>query len=185
MDALLIALLLSVITVAGGRSPLLMEILRERFGGSAAVMAGMLCATAVSAVISAWVGALLASLLTPEARSLLLGLAIGAGGLFLLFRPSRPMRLGRIGGCPLLAASLGFLLICLGESAQFIIAAVAAARADPWMAGLGGWIGCAVASLAIPPSVISSPIQRAVRTVASIPLMLIGLFTAMGALRLF
>ncbi len=186
MDALLISFFLCAIATAGGKMPLAFRGYGKSFRRHRAVVAGLLAAAAIHAATAAWAGGLLAEIMTPEARSLLLACAIAASALELCFAVRQPssqvgLRLG-----PFMVPMLGIALAGLGEAAPFLVLGIAAAHADPCMAGIGGWLGMAGASFAARQveDAIGSGALRALRFCAAAALMVGAFFLAMAALRL-
>jgi len=186
MDALLIALFLGFIVESGGKMPQLFCALHARYRGGAGLAAGASLAIAANMAVAAWAGEMIGGMLTPEARTLFLALALAAAGIGLAFagRPPDALDHWRMG--PFLTGLIGLFILGFGESAAFLVAGIAAARADPWMAGTGGTLGCiaacfgpAIAGVAVP-----DRFRRAVRWSLAILLLLLGFVLAMQALRL-
>ena len=186
MDALLIAFFLSLIAESGGRLPMLFRALHARYRSGAAVIAGMILAVGANAAIAAWAGAAVGNMLTPEARSLLLALALAWAGAGLLFAARPPDELAGWRTGAFLTSMAGLFILGFGESGSFLIAGVAVSRADPWMAGAGGMAGGAVACLAPLAAGAAMPKRglKALRTGAAALLLLLGFSIAMTALRL-
>jgi Ca2+/H+ antiporter, TMEM165/GDT1 family len=187
MDALLLSFLLCLIAESGGRAPLLARALYQRYEDSPGVTAGATLGLGASAVIAAVAGGMIGARLTPEARTLFFACALGAAGVGLLFvrrRIDRP-----VGGKPgaFFTSALSLFILDLGESAPFLIAGIAASRADPWMAGAGGWLGGMTACLLLARITKTGPSLtgvNALRIGAGIMLLLSGFIVAMSALRL-
>jgi len=187
MDALLIALLLTLLVEAGGRLPPLYAALKRRYEGSVAVTAGMIVAMAANAAIGAMAGGLIASMLSPEARNLFWALALAGAAGGLLWRGKgleKELSGWRVGALP--TSALGLFLLGFGEAPAFLIAGIAASRADPWMAGIGGTLGGVGAMLAmgsigkeIPPRLLKGG-----RIALALFLLLCAFIIAMNALRL-
>ncbi len=187
MDALLIALLLTLLVEAGGRLPPLYGVLRQRYEGTVVVALGMIVAMAANAAIGAVAGGVVARLLSPEARNLFWALALAGAGAGLLWRGKgleRELSNWRVGALP--TSALGLFLLGFGGSPVFLIAGIAASRADPWMAGIGGGLGSIAAMLVmggvgerIPERLLASG-----RIALAIFLLLCAFFIAMSALRL-
>lgn len=149
MDALLIAFFLNLLAEAGGRVPSVYRALLGRYRATALVVTGMVAALAANAAAGAVAGGMIAGMLTPEARSLFQALTLAGAGIGLLWtgRGTDDLSGWRLG--PLLTAALGLALLGFGEGPAFLTAGVAAARADPWMAGIGGAAGGIAACLLI------------------------------------
>jgi len=191
MDAFLLALFLSLILASGGKGPLIVQALRARYSNEAAITSAVLIGLAANVTLSIVAGAFIARMLTPEARSLFFAVALGAGGAGLLFT-AKPPSMADKGAQSSSAAAFftsGFRIFIhsLGDGAQFMIVGLAASRAVPGLAGAGGWIGCVVACLFLPPllrGAISLTLVKALRIGVAILLMLFAFFVAMNALRL-
>lgn len=191
MDAFLLALFLSMILASGGKGPLVVQALRARYDNETAVSSAVLIGLAANVTLSIVAGAFIARMLTPEARSFFFAVALGAGGAGLLFAAKPPnigAKDGQSGGTAAFLSS-GFTIFThsLGDGAQFLIAGLAASRAVPGLAGAGGWIGCVLACLFLPPllrGAMSLTLVKALRIGAAIVLMLFAFFVAMNAMRL-
>lgn len=186
MDALLLAFFLSCIAESGGKQPELFRVLHARYRGGIAVLAGAILALAVNAGIAAWAGGMIGAMLTPEARTLFLALALAAAGigLFLAGRPPDPLERWRAG--PFLTSLGGLFILGFGESGSFLVAGIAASRADPWMAGAGGFLGGLAACLGPLAAGAAMPdrARKIIRSGAAVILLLIAFAIATSALRL-
>lgn len=182
MDALLPAFVAALLAEFGDKSQLLVLALAAHFGRTRSVLAGVAIAAAANAALAAFAGNLLASLMTPEARGLLLALALvfaGAGALLPVRAPD--VARWRIGAFA--SSFLAFLILAFGDKTQFVTAAIAARTASPILAACGATAGVVVASgaaLALAPQL---PLARIRRGVAAI-FLLGGLFSGIAALRL-
>lgn len=187
MDTLLLALLACVLGETGGRMQRLAGLLDARFGRPAALLLGAACAAAALAALAAAAGAYLLPMLSPEARLLFLALALLTGGATMLWRSRAPDSLSgwRIG--PFLTAFLGLLILGFGDSAMFLLVALAAARAEPLWAGVGGaiglWVGIALAVL-LPASLMAGPRWLLLQRATGAGFVLLGLGAAVSALGL-
>lgn len=193
MSALFLALLLGFVVEGGGRLPMLFIALQRRFRAPIAVGAGMALGLGANAAIAAAVGASVAPLLTPEARRLMVALALGLAGGGLLLPVRAPDSLGgwRIGALP--TAALGLFILGFGESGVFVTGTIAAAWESPWMAGTGGALGgigaCAIlAILAGEGCDMTADGRRTtfrlIRALAGVALLLAAFVLAVQALRL-
>ena len=149
MDALLLAFFLNLLAEAGGRTPMVYRALLGRYRATLAVAMGMVVALAANAAAGAVAGGIIAGMLTPEARSLFQALTLAGAGIGLLWtgRSKNDLSGWRLG--PLLTSALGLAVLGFGEGPAFLTAGVAASRADPWMAGIGGAAGGIAACLLI------------------------------------
>lgn len=182
MDALLPAFVAALLAEFGDKSLLLAMALAAHFGRARAVLAGVSLAAAVNAALAAFAGAMLAPLMTPEARGLLLALALilaGAGALLPVRAPD--VARWRVGAFA--SSFLAFLILGFGDKTLFVTAAIAARTASPILAACGGAAGVIVASgaaLALGPQLPAAQIRKG----AAALLLLGGLFSGVTALRL-
>jgi len=179
MDAFLLSLLLCLLMSLGSRLSTYVPSGRRRALFYGVLLIGLATAAALWAVA----GASLAPAMTPEARSLFLALALAVESVILCAGGMRGARLRRPNRGTRLIDGLADIA---GGGGAFLIAAIAAAFTDPWMAGLGGWIGRALA-LAVVPQLITirswPPILRTLQLVGGSLGVILGFFMAMSALR--
>ncbi|MBB3880280.1 TMEM165/GDT1 family protein [Sphingomonas pseudosanguinis] len=144
----MIALVVALLAQGAGRVAALAAQTTDRTGRPGAVMLGVLAAQLIVVGLAVQLGVTIAPSLTPETRTLLLGLAIGLAGAGLLGRlpprvsPFGSPRLGAFG-----TAMLGGGAIMLADSPAFVIAMAAARSSLPWAALPGALIGTAGAVL--------------------------------------
>ena len=187
MDALMAALVAAALAQVGDRPAWLAAILADRYRTSGVVIGAAVFALAVASGVAALLGAALTPRLTPEARQLLLALALllqGAGG---LWRAKAPDRLTgwRLGAAP--TAGLGLLILTFGDGLMFVIAALAARSPVPALAAVGATLG----SLAVlaPAAVLGEaawlrlPLTTARRAIGGV-FVLAALWVGLAALRL-
>lgn len=181
MEALLPALVACLLSETGGRVQLTTESHAAR-QSVLALMAALLVSSAISLAIGAAGGAFMANLVTYEARTLLLGLALLMTGGTLLIRAkadplSEPPR-----GAPLWR----YLATQLGDNSQFIVFAFAARGNAPVLAALGGLAGVLVAGAL--PVMLDGDFRRIplalLRRIAGGLLLAAGLWSALHALEL-
>ncbi|MBX3565714.1 MAG: TMEM165/GDT1 family protein [Sphingomonas sp.] len=186
MEALVPAFLLAVLTQLGDRPALLTAILADRYGRplTVAVMAGL--AHAGGNAIAAFAGLTMAPMLTPNAQSLLLALALlmaGFGGLWRVKLPSR-LEAWHLGS--LFTPLLGVFVLALGDRTQFFTLALAT-RGEPWFAaagaGLGGFAVCFVAAVLGELQWRNIPFGK-LRVIIGLLFLAAGAWIALGALRL-
>lgn len=141
MDALMAALLLGALTQAGDRTPWLAAILADRFRSPAVVLAAAAVALAINNAVGVAGGVLVAGLLTPEAKLLLLALALVLAGVTTGLRGKSPDRLDgwRLGAFG--TSALGLVILAFGDRMQFVSAALAARSPVPWLAAVGATLG--------------------------------------------
>lgn len=183
MGALLPAFVAALLAEFGDKTQLLVLMLAAHFGRRRPVLAGIALAAAANGVISAAGGELIAGLITPEARALMLALALlfaGAGAL-LPVKPPTSVAGWRLGA---FASSFGaFLILEFGDKTQFLTAAIAARYGAPILTAIGATAGVVIASaLAL---LLGDALPRArLRTGAAALFLVIGVAVAIGALGL-
>lgn len=193
MTALFLALILCLLADFGGRSPRSFALLRQRTAMPLAVTLAMVLATGANAGIAAFIGYWMTPGLTPEARALIFALAsfwVGGGLLFGGGKKDsapdgKPLSGGGIGA--FLVALSGLFVVGLSEGAVLLVAGVALARANPVLAGVGGWLGMAGAAMLVAllaENGMDYSRVRAARMVPGMLFVLIGFVVAVGALRL-
>ena len=179
------ALVAALLTQATDRSAWLAARLGSRFERPAVVIAGLVLALVIVNAIAAAGAILVAPLLTPNARALLLALALVSAGGAALVRPKPPAE--RFRGGAFVAALAGGLALGIGDRTQFITFALAARTPIPALAAIGATIGgLAVlipAALAGDPGRAALP-ERAIRLPIAITLLIAGAVIGLGALRL-
>ncbi len=187
MDALMAALVLGALCQAGDKTPWLAAILGDRFRTPATVMVAAAIALAGNYGLGVVGGLLIAPMMTPEARLLLLALALVLAGLSTTLRAKTPDRLDgwRLGAFGTSATGLGIMVF--GDRMQFIVVALAARSDLPWLAAVGGTLG---ALAVIAPAVVlgekrwlALP-QRAIRIGSGGVLILAGTIAGLSAMRL-
>ena len=149
MPAFFLALLAAALLSLGARDQLLLARLANvRRSGNAALVAVALLVTALSSGIMAWGGTMVAGLLPPAAKSMLVAFALMAAAVELAWPrrdtvPTEPTH-------SLFALFAVLLMRQLSDAARFGIFALSAANGVPLMSALGGWLGgAAVLLLAI------------------------------------
>jgi putative Ca2+/H+ antiporter (TMEM165/GDT1 family) len=145
MEALVPAFVLALLAQPGDRPALLTAILADRFRRPLLVALAAGLAHGIGSVVAALAGGALA--LTPEARSLLLAVALVAGGVTGLWRTALPSRLDRWHFGPFLTPLAGVFVLALGEQTQFFTFALAASGM-PWFAAAGSTLGAYVVAVA-------------------------------------
>ena len=150
MDALLFAFICCLLIEAGGRMQLLALAFATRWPRHfSAIFWGIALAAIANAAISGAAGAYIAPLLTANARSLFLALALASASLSLFARIKAPDPLTgwRIG--PFLTALLGMFILGFADSSQFMVLAFTVRTADPVLAAAGGAAGVILACLPV------------------------------------
>lgn len=186
MEALVPAFIAALLTQLGDRTPLLTAILADRFGRPLTVAFAAALAHALGNSIAAIGGYWLAPMLTPEAQSLLLALALLFAGLGALWKVGTPDRLERWRIGALLTAFFGVFILALGDRAQFFTFAIAT-RGMPWFAAAGATLGAFV--VAFVAAVLGEKGWQRIpfrwlRIATGILFLLAGAIVGLGALRL-
>lgn len=180
------ALVAALLTQAGDRTPWTAALLGDRYASKAAVIAGTALALALGNAIGVVGGVLIAPILSPNARDLLLAFALlsaGCSGMWPI-KPAkkRDWRVGAFLGSLAAIGMLGF-----GDRTQFITAALAARSTTPALAAVGATIGALVINV---PAILlgDRALRKAPTTVlrfaTSAVLIVWGTVQGLGALRL-
>lgn len=176
MDSLVPAFIAALIAGIGDRPARLAALL----GTGRGVLAGFAVGTAAIIALSIAGATVIAPLLTPAARSILLGIALilsGLGGFW-----SR--RIERPGGPPALAALTGSFVA--SDSTAFLAFAFAVKGSAPMLAGVGAFAGATVlatAAAVLGPGWPRLPLVALGRAGGAL-LLVVGLFVALGGLRI-
>ncbi|CAN5391056.1 hypothetical protein BH10PSE15_BH10PSE15_12900 [soil metagenome] len=183
MAAFVAAMLIEV----GDRTPWLAAILGDRFGKRAAVIVATLLALALGNGIAGYGGGLVAAHLTPNARALLLSLALLSAGFGAFGKLKVPDRLAtwRIGG--FLTSFFGIFILAFGDRTQFATMAFAARSDAPVLAAIGATLGAGLVNVAgaiAGESVRARLPIRATRIGTGLLLCAIGAISGLSALRL-
>lgn len=181
------AFVAAILAQASDRTPWLAAIFATRFGKPGAVIAGTAIALAIINTLGAIGGALLRPHMPPDARTLLLAMALALAGGSALFPIKPPDRLAgwRIGA---FATSLfGIAILAFGDRTQFITAALAARSPAPALAAVGATLGALVVNVA---AILAGEGARrklplaALRIAIAILFLITGAMLALSALRL-
>lgn len=179
------ALVAALLTQATDRSAWLAARLGTRFDSHAAVIAGLVLALAVVNAIAATGAMLVAPILTPNARALLLALALVSAGAAALVRARPPAETFR--GGAFIAALAGGLALGIGDRTQFVTFALAARTPIPALAAVGATIGglaIQIPAVLVGEHAYSQAPERAIRLPIAILLLVAGAVIGLGALRL-
>ena len=146
MSAFFLAFLAALALTGAGREGVRVARLAAALGPGAGLFAGIAVSTLATTALAAWAGALLAPSLAPAARGMFvaLALAVAAVELLVLRAPPQPAEPTRSTGAILLV----LLASQLTDSTRLVIAALALATGDPWLAGAGGAAGSGAALVA-------------------------------------
>lgn len=149
MDALLSAFLVCLLCEFGGSTQRLALALAQRFRRDAAILIGILCAALANAALSSIAGRYVAASIGPDARSLLLAVALLSAGVGMIFKGRKPDLLDNWRTNAFTTALLGAFILGFGDSAQFMIFGIVTKMADPAMAVIGGALGTVFACLPV------------------------------------
>jgi putative Ca2+/H+ antiporter (TMEM165/GDT1 family) len=181
LDALVPAFVAALLAGIGDRPARLAALIgtRGRFG---ALIAGFVLGHATAIGIAVAGAVLIAPRLTPEAKSLMLAIALILAGLGALWR-RRPIAAADEGSVFVSAATGSFLG---GDATAFLAFALAARGSAPVLAGIGALGGAMV--LALVAATLARDWERLPLTwisrIAGIVLCVTGLIVALGGLRL-
>jgi putative Ca2+/H+ antiporter (TMEM165/GDT1 family) len=187
MDALMAALVLGAICQAGDKTPWLAAILADRFRAPGLVIVAAAIALAGNYALGVVGAMLIAPMMTPEARLLLLALALVLAGASTTLRSRSPDRLEgwRLGAFG--TSAVGLAIMILGDRMQFVVVGLAIRSDLPWLAGVGGILGAL--AVAVPAALLGErqwlalP-QRAIRIGSAVILTLTGVIMGLVAMRL-
>ncbi|MEG3163493.1 TMEM165/GDT1 family protein [Sphingomonas sp. PB2P19] len=180
------ALVAAALAQIGDRTAWLAAILADRYRPARVIAMAAIAMLAASG-LAAFAGTLLAPMLAPNAKQLMLALALllqGGGAFFPAKAPERLQR-WRIGA--LATSALGLFILAFGDGVQFIVVTLAARSPVPALAAVGATIGSL--AVIVPAAVMGEagwtalPLKR-VRIGIGVALLLAGLFLALGALDL-
>lgn len=139
MPSFFLALVLSALATLGGREAVRVARLSARLGPAAGLVTACWLAAIVGMALAAWLGVGVARYLHPDARTMLLALALLMAGVELvLLRPGRkPLEPTRSFGAILLVLAAGQLT----GSGGFLVFALAGKSGVPALAAVGGALG--------------------------------------------
>lgn len=148
MDALVPAFVAALLAQIGDRSPWLVAILSDRYGKPLTVAFAALLAHGVGNAIAGGGAMLIAPLLTPNAKQLLIALALVAAafGAFARLNPPDALSGWRLGA--FLTPLLGIFILALGDTTQFFAFVFAVSGTSPWFAVAGATAGAFAVNLA-------------------------------------
>ena len=187
MDALVPAMVAAIAAGFTDRPAWLAAILADRYRSTLAVLVGLAVAFAGASAIAVASTLLILPILSPNARLLMLALALLFAGGASLLRTKAPDRLEswRIGA--LATASLGGFVLALGDRTAFLVFGLAAWGARPVSAALGGPRGAlllAVVAASVGEAAWRRLPHRMIGVAAGACLLFIGAILAARALRL-
>ncbi|MBX9797524.1 hypothetical protein [Sphingomonas sp.] len=172
MDALMAALVAALAAQLSDRVGLGAAAIAGRTGRAGAVILGTALALAIANALAAGAAAVIAPLLTPNARALFLALALGSAALGGIGAAKPPREGGgRLG--PFTAALVSGLALGLGDRSQFLAGAIGVRSGAGIFAATGATIGGTVAVAAL---VLAEPGLRRVLAGPMVRLPLAALF---------
>ena len=187
MDALMAALVAALLTQASDRTPWAAALLGDRYSSAkGVVIVAALLALAAGNALGVVGGIVVAPLLSPNARNLLLAVALFSGGITAFWPPKPPkVRDWKIGAFAGSLSSIGML--GFGDRMQFITAALAARSETPALAAVGATIGAL--AILVPATLLGERKLRAlpthaIRIGAAALLTVAGAVQGLSALRL-
>jgi putative Ca2+/H+ antiporter (TMEM165/GDT1 family) len=143
MPAFFLALILSAAASFGRRDQFLVAHLSARLGQSSALLATAWAAACVTAALAAAAGGMLAMIMPPGAKHMLVALALVVGAVETLWpwrikRPDEPTR-------STFAIFVVLVAQQIGDGARFLILAIAVVAGNSVLAGVGGALGSGAA----------------------------------------
>jgi putative Ca2+/H+ antiporter (TMEM165/GDT1 family) len=137
MDSLVPAFIAVLLAQAGDRSPWLVAILADRFGKPLTVAIMAFIAHSAGNAVAATGGMLIAPMLTPNARQLLVALALVFAAMGALWRLKPPDRLEGWKLGAFATPLLGVFILAAGDTTQFFTFTFAAQGPSPILAAVG------------------------------------------------
>lgn len=181
------ALVAAALAQVGDRTAWLAANLADRFARPGLVIAMAALALLTASGVAAAGGALIAPLLAPNAKQLMLAVALilQGGGALLAVKPPERLDSWKIGAAA--TSALGLFILAFGDGVQFIVVTLAARSAVPALAAVGATIGSlaivAPAALMGEAAWTKLPLKGARIAVGAL-FLITGLVLALGALRL-
>lgn len=180
------ALVAALFTQASDRAPWQAAAIARAFGRPGSVALASVAVLVIASALGAAAGMLMAPMLTPNARTLLLGFALLSAGVSALL-PVKPAAaptgrtIGAFG-----TAFVVLLAAAMGDRLQFLTAAIAARSDAPVFAVIGAVIGGAVIHVAVIMAALDPPPRAlaAARRIIGAVMLMIGAGLALAAARL-
>lgn len=186
MEALVPAFLLAVLTQLCDKPAMLSAILADRYGRPLTVAFAAGLAHAGTNFAAGLGGMLIAPMMTPNARALLLALALIFGALGAIGSNRVKDRLDGWKLGSLLTSFLAVLILSFGESTPFFTLALSTGG-QPWFAAAGATIGAfgvAFVAAVLGERIWASVPWRWLRILSGIAFMGAGIWIGLGAMRL-
>lgn len=181
------ALVVAALGFVGDRPPWLAAILADRYRATGTVIIAGLLALAAASGIATVLGMVLAPRLTPEAKQLMLALALALQGGGAWWPGKPPERLDGWQTPAFLTAFAGLFILFFGDGVQFVVLTLAARTPVPALAAvgatLGGLVPVATAAVLGERAWTALPLVAARRVIGAL-FVLAALWLGLGALRL-
>lgn len=144
MDAFLPVLIAAALAQFSDRAPMLAAVLSDRHDAPRRVLLAFAVAHLIGFALASGAGLIMANVMSPEARRLILGLAFLFGAFGMVWRQGRLDRLEgwRIGAVA--TAFLGAFILAFGDRTQFLALGFSAWSASPVLPALGATIGAMI-----------------------------------------
>lgn len=187
MDSLVPAFIAALLAGIGDRPAWLAAILADRYRAPWAVLLGATIALTAANIVAAAGAMLVAPILTPNARGLMLALALLLAGFDSVWRLKPPERLERWRLGAFGTALVGGFILAFGDRSAFLVFGFAARGPSPALAVAGASAaGLVLAFIAIlcGEATWHRPVRRLLSTIGGVLLMLCGTIAALSALRL-
>jgi hypothetical protein len=141
LPSFFLALIAAALATLGGREAVRVARLSATLGGGAALLVAGCLACLIACALAARLGSGIALELAPEAKTMLVAIALLLAGFeLLILRPGKaPVEPTRSFGAVLLVLGAAQLTAAAG----FLVFALAAATGAPWLAAAGGALGSA------------------------------------------
>ena len=180
------ALVAALLTQASDRTPWTAAMLGDRYAAKGAVIAATALALAFGNALGVVGGVLIAPLLSPNARDLMLAVALVSGGVTAFWPVKRAKQRDWRGGA-FLSSLLAIGLLGFGDRMQFMTATLAARSETPALAAVGATLGAL--AVHVPAILLGERALRrlpttALRLVAAVLLTGVGVVQGLAALRL-
>ena len=180
------ALVAALLAQASDRTPWTTALLGDRHATKGAVIAATALALALGNALGVVGGMLVAPALSPNARDLLLAVALASGGITAFWPIKRAKDRGWRGGA-FVSSLITVGLLGFGDRTQFITAALAARSETPALAAVGATIGAL--AINVPAILLGERKLRRVptatlRLIAAALLTVAGVVQGVAALRL-
>lgn len=181
------ALVAAALTQIGDRPAWLAAILADRYRTPALVLIAATAALAAAGALSTFAATLIAPHLAPNARQLMLGLALllQGGGAFFAVKPPDRLTGWRLGAA--LTSFLGLFILIVGDGLMFVVFALAVRSPVPAFAAVGATLGSlavfAPATLLGEAAWLTLPLTIARRAIGGL-FLLVGIVLALGGVGL-